>query len=43
MTESHITELGIAVLELPGGRPTVVQHLGGRTWIARRCGEGIGG
>jgi hypothetical protein len=37
----HITDSGSVFLELPDGRPTVVLHLDGVTWIARRCDEGI--
>jgi hypothetical protein len=36
----HITEYGSVFLELPDGRLTVVLHLDGKTWIARRCDEG---
>jgi hypothetical protein len=36
-----ITESGSVFLELPDGRLTVVLHLDGVTWIARRCDEGI--
>jgi hypothetical protein len=39
----HITESGSVFLELPDGRLTVVLHLDGVTWIARRCDEGIRG
>jgi hypothetical protein len=37
----HITESGSVFLELPDGRLTVVLHLDGKTWLARRCDEGI--
>jgi hypothetical protein len=36
----HITAYGSVFLELPDGRLTVVLHLDGKTWIARRCDEG---
>jgi hypothetical protein len=36
----HITESGSVFLELPDGRLTVVLHLDGKTWIARRSDEG---
>jgi hypothetical protein len=39
----QITESGSVFLELPDGRLTVVLHLDGKTWIARRCDEGIRG
>jgi hypothetical protein len=39
----HINESGSVFLELPDGRLTVVLHLDGKTWIARRCDEGIRG
>ena len=39
----HITESGSVFLELPDGRLTVVLHLDGVTWVARRCDEGIRG
>jgi hypothetical protein len=39
----HITESGSVFLELPDGRLTVVLHLDGKTWIARRCDEGTRG
>jgi hypothetical protein len=39
----HITESGSVFLELPDSRLTVVLHLDGVTWIARRCDEGIRG
>jgi hypothetical protein len=39
----HITEYGSVFLELPDGRLTVVLHLDGKTWIARRCDEGARG
>jgi hypothetical protein len=32
----HITESGSVFLELPDGRLTVILHLDGKTWIARR-------
>ena len=37
----HVIESGSVFLELPDGRLTVVLHLDGVTWIARRCDEGI--
>jgi len=39
----QITDAGSVFLELPDGRLTVVLHLDGVTWIARRCDEGIRG
>lgn len=39
----QITDSGSVFLELPDGRLTVVLHLDGVTWIARRCDEGIRG
>ena len=39
----HMTESGSVFLELPDGRLTVVLHLDGETWIARRCDEGTRG
>ncbi|HEY2552462.1 MAG TPA: hypothetical protein VGI64_17985 [Streptosporangiaceae bacterium] len=36
----HITDSGSVFLELPDGRLTVVLHLDGKTWLARRCDEG---
>jgi hypothetical protein len=36
----HVTESGSVFLELPDGRLTVVLHLDGKTWIARRCDDG---
>jgi hypothetical protein len=39
----QITESGSVFLELPDGRLTVVLHLDGVTWIARRCEEGVRG
>lgn len=39
----HITESGSVFLELPDGRLTIVLHLDGKTWIARRCDAGIRG
>ena len=39
----HITESGSVFLELPDGRLTVVLHLDGKTWLARRCDEGARG
>jgi hypothetical protein len=39
----HVTDSGSVFLELPDGRLTVVLHLDGVTWIARRCDEGIRG
>ena len=39
----EVTESGSVFLELPDGRLTVVLHLDGITWIARRCDEGIRG
>jgi hypothetical protein len=38
---SHITDSGSVFLELSDGRLTIVLHLDGVTWIARRCDEGI--
>jgi hypothetical protein len=37
----QIGESGSVFLELPDGRLTVVLLLDGKTWIARRCDEGI--
>jgi hypothetical protein len=34
-----ITESGSVSFELPDGRPVVVPHLDGKTWIAQRCDE----
>jgi hypothetical protein len=39
----HITDSGSVFLELPDGRLTVVLHLDGVSWIARRTDEGIRG
>jgi len=39
----HITDHGSVFLELPDGRLTVVLHLDGKTWIARRCENGARG
>jgi hypothetical protein len=39
----HITDYGSVFLELPDGRLTVVLHLDGKTWIARRCEDGARG
>jgi hypothetical protein len=39
----HVTVSGSVFLELPDGRLTVVLHLDGKTWIARRCDEGVRG
>lgn len=39
----HITDSGSVFLELPDGRLTVVLRLDGKTWIARRCDEGVRG
>jgi len=39
----HITESGSVFLELPDGRLTVVLHLDGKTWLARRSDEGARG
>ena len=36
----HVTESGSVFLELPDGRLTVVLHLDGKAWIARRCDDG---
>jgi hypothetical protein len=37
----HVTDSGSVFLELPDGRLTVVLHLDGVTWIARRCDDGV--
>jgi hypothetical protein len=39
----QIGESGSVFLELPDGRLTVVLLLDGKTWIARRCDDGIRG
>ncbi|HEY3958862.1 MAG TPA: hypothetical protein VGM53_36330 [Streptosporangiaceae bacterium] len=36
----QLTESGSVFLELPDGRLTVVLHVDGKAWTARRCADG---
>jgi hypothetical protein len=39
----HVTQSGSVFVELPDGRLTIVLHLDGVSWIARRCDEDVRG